>query len=58
MVAVGFSVTATIRVGNQKGLNDYINLKRIANVKTFFIFGNSIYLKVAHLLAPSISAAW
>ena len=30
MVAVGFSVTATIRVGNQKGLNDYINLKRIA----------------------------
>ena len=30
MVAVGFSVTATIRVGNQKGLNDFINLKRIA----------------------------
>ena len=30
MVAVGFSVAATIRIGNQKGLNDYINLKRIA----------------------------
>ena len=30
MVAVGFSVTATIRVGHQKGLNDFINLKRIA----------------------------
>ena len=30
MVALGFSVAATIRIGNQKGLNDYINLKRIA----------------------------
>ena len=35
MVALGFSVTATIRVGNQKGLNDYINLKRIA--KSIFL---------------------
>ena len=33
-------------------------INNIAIVKTFFIFGNSIYLKVAHLLAPSISAAW
>ena len=30
MVALGFSVAATIRIGNQKGLKDYINLKRIA----------------------------
>ncbi len=30
MVALGFSVAATIRIGNQKGLNDYINLRRIA----------------------------
>ncbi|NJB83866.1 MATE family efflux transporter [Wenyingzhuangia aestuarii] len=30
MVATGMGVTATIRVGNQKGLKDYINLKRIA----------------------------
>ncbi len=30
MVALGLSVAATIRVGNQKGLNDYKNLKRIA----------------------------
>lgn len=30
MVATGMSVAATIRVGNQKGLNDYVNLKRIA----------------------------
>ncbi len=30
MVATGMGVTATIRVGNQKGLKDYKNLKRIA----------------------------
>ena len=30
MVALGLSVAATIRIGNQKGLNDYKNLKRIA----------------------------
>ncbi len=30
MVALGLSVTATIRVGNQKGINDFLNLKRIA----------------------------
>ncbi|MDO6738563.1 MATE family efflux transporter [Wenyingzhuangia sp. 2_MG-2023] len=30
MVATGMSVTATIRVANQKGLKDYFNLKRIA----------------------------
>lgn len=30
MVATGMGVAATIRVGNQKGLKDYKNLKRIA----------------------------
>ena len=30
MVALGLSVAATIRIGNQKGLSDYVNLKRIA----------------------------
>ncbi|NIJ46172.1 MATE family multidrug resistance protein [Wenyingzhuangia heitensis] len=30
MIATGMGVTATIRVGNQKGLKDYSNLKRIA----------------------------
>lgn len=30
MVATGVGVTATIRVGNQKGLSDYDNLRRIA----------------------------
>ncbi len=30
MIAVGISVAATIRVGNQKGLKDYIKLRHIA----------------------------
>ncbi|MGB5385005.1 MAG: MATE family efflux transporter [Lutimonas sp.] len=30
MIAVGLGVTATIRVGNQKGLKDYHNLRRIS----------------------------
>ncbi len=30
MIAVGLGVTATIRVGNQKGLKNYIELRRIA----------------------------
>ena len=30
MVAVGFSVAAMIRVGNQKGMNDFVELRRIA----------------------------
>lgn len=30
MIAVGLGVTATIRVGNQKGTSDFINLRRIA----------------------------
>jgi MATE family multidrug resistance protein len=30
MIAVGLGVTATIRVGNQKGLKDYNNLRRIS----------------------------
>ncbi|MDZ7614566.1 MAG: MATE family efflux transporter [Flavobacteriaceae bacterium] len=30
MIAVGLGVTATIRVGNQKGLKDFVNLRRIS----------------------------
>lgn len=37
MVAMGLSVAAMIRVGNQKGLKDYINLKRIA--ESIFLVG-------------------
>ena len=37
MIAVGLGVAATIRVGNQKGLNRPIELKRIA--KSIFLMG-------------------
>jgi len=37
MVAMGLSVTAMIRVGNQKGLQNYIELRRIAY--STFLFG-------------------
>lgn len=30
MIAIGLGVTATVRVGNQKGLKKYVDLKRIA----------------------------
>jgi MATE family multidrug resistance protein len=36
MVAIGFSVAAMIRVGNQKGLKNYLDLRRIA-FSTFFM---------------------
>jgi len=46
MVAVGLGVAATIRVGNQKGLGNYRELKRIAFsnfiLVTFIMFGFSI----------------
>jgi len=38
MIAVGLGVAATIRVGNQKGLKNYINLRRIAISNFFLIF--------------------
>lgn len=40
MIAVGLGVTATIRVGNQKGKSDFVNLRRIAIsifLQVFFI---------------------
>jgi MATE family multidrug resistance protein len=36
MIAVGLGVTATIRVGNQKGLKNYSDLRRIA-LSTFLL---------------------
>ncbi|OIQ30662.1 MAG: MATE family efflux transporter [Bacteroidetes bacterium MedPE-SWsnd-G2] len=47
MVATGFSVAAMIRVGNQKGLKNYIDLRRIA--KSIFLLG-SIFAFVFALL--------
>ena len=37
MIAIGLSVTAMIRVGNQKGLKNYVELQRIA--KSIFLMG-------------------
>ena len=37
MIAMGLSVTAIIRVGNQKGLKNYVELQRIA--KSIFLMG-------------------
>ena len=42
MVATGLSVAAMIRVGNQKGLNNYVELRRIA----FSIFLLAIFLAI------------
>ena len=38
MIAVGLGVTATIRVGNQKGLKNYKELRRIAFSTFFLVF--------------------
>lgn len=38
MIAVGLGVTATIRVGNQKGLKNYTNLRRIAFSTFLLVF--------------------
>ncbi|MEP6260300.1 MAG: MATE family efflux transporter [Gillisia sp.] len=38
MIAVGLGVTATIRVGNQKGLKNYSNLRRIAYSTFLLVF--------------------
>ena len=47
MIAMGLSVTAMIRVGNQKGLKNYVELQRIA--KSIFSNGNYICLIFATL---------
>ncbi|WP_432222176.1 MATE family efflux transporter [Flavobacterium sp. TMP13] len=42
MVAMGLSVTAMIRVGNQKGLGDYVKLRRVA----FSIYLQAIIVEI------------
>lgn len=46
MIAVGLSVTATIRVGNQKGLKDFVSLKRIALSVLLLMFVIDIFLAI------------
>ena len=50
MVAMGLSVAAMIRVGNQKGLKDYVNLKRIAESIFFLGFLLAIVFALAFIL--------
>ncbi|MEP0263757.1 MATE family efflux transporter [Dokdonia sp.] len=54
MVAVGFGVTATIRVGNQKGKKDFPNLRRIAISIFVLVFLIEAVFAVAFILFKDI----
>lgn len=54
MVALGLSIAATIRIGNQKGLNDFINLRRIAISFFFMIILIEILFAIIFLLASNL----
>ena len=44
MISAGMSTVAMIRVGNYKGLNDYINLRRVAFSIFLFVLISQIFL--------------
>ena len=46
MIAVGLGVTATIRVGNQKGKSDFFNLRRIAFSIFIQVFLIKLFLRL------------
>lgn len=50
MVAVGLGVTATIRVGNQKGKGNYFDLRRIAFSTFFLVFAIEAIFAVLFIL--------
>lgn len=56
MIAIGVGVAATVRIGNQKGKGDYINLRRIAFSNqlliTFIMLGFSALFFVFHQYLP------
>ncbi len=54
MIAVGIGVTATIRVGNQKGLKNYINLRRIAYSTFLLVFLISGVFAIMFILMKDI----
>ena len=58
MVAMGLSVASMIRVGNQKGLKDFVNLRRIAEsiffVGTIFAVVFALFLVVFHQYLPHL----
>lgn len=50
MVAVGFGVTATIRVGNQKGKRDYVALRRVAYSNFLLVFMVEVLFALGFIL--------
>ena len=58
MVAMGLSVASMIRVGNQKGLKDFVNLRRIAEsiffVGTIFAVVFALFFVVFHKYLPHL----
>jgi MATE family multidrug resistance protein len=58
MVAMGLSVAAMVRVGNQKGLKDFKALKRIAEsiflLGTLFALLFAVFFAVAHQWLPKL----
>lgn len=56
MVAMGLSVAAMVRVGNQKGLKDFVALKRIAEsvfiMGLVFAIGFALFFVVFHKVLP------
>lgn len=54
MIAVGLSVTATIRVGNQKGLKDFVSLKRIAMSVLLLMFIIDVFLAAGFIALKDV----
>lgn len=54
MVGVGLSVTATIRVGNQLGRKDYVELERIARSIFLLTFVFELFFALVFLLGKDI----
>ncbi|MDG1803959.1 MATE family efflux transporter [Flavicella sp.] len=54
MIAVGLSVTATIRVGNQKGRKDFVSMKRIAMSVLFLMLIIDLFLAAGFILLKDV----
>jgi MATE family multidrug resistance protein len=56
MIAIGLGVAATVRIGNQKGKKDFVNLRRIAFSNQLLIvlimFGFSFLFLILHNFLP------
>lgn len=54
MIAVGIGVTATIRVGNQKGRSDFVEMRRIAFSTFLLVFIIEAVFAIAFILLKDI----